>query len=215
MCQSQTCGWLACHRLARAVFSRCEGCSRTSRHSCIAPAEDKFTLFRCGHHRPTLCGRAPFAHSQDLLRHPQPQAVAVVTARSTATSVAASSMDGCVDDQDYNDGAQNDHPIGKLNARYRCPFTKPFHGYPPIFKQRLTKGETRRKVRGRGLAMALAVLRLMALAVLRLMTSTNLVLACFSGHLGGCLDFCPSTVRTKSLPSFVSATLRLRLHAPS
>ena len=21
-------------------------------------------------------------------------------------------MDGCVDDQDYNDGAQNDHPIG-------------------------------------------------------------------------------------------------------
>jgi hypothetical protein len=117
------------------------------------------------------------------------------------------SMDGCVDDQDYNDGAQNDHPIGKLNARYRCPFTKPFHGYPPIFKQRLTKGETRRKVRGRGLAMALAVLRLM--------TSTNLVLACFSGHLGGCLDFWPSTVRTKSLPSFVSATLRLRLHAPS
>ena len=26
-------------------------------------------------------------------------------------------MDGCVDDQDYNDGAQNDHPIGNLNAR--------------------------------------------------------------------------------------------------
>jgi hypothetical protein len=38
---------------------------------------------------------------------------------------------------------------------------------------------------------------------------------CFSGHLGGCLDFWPSTVRTKSLLSFVSATLRPRLHAPS
>jgi hypothetical protein len=50
-------------------------------------------------------------------------------------------MDGCVDDQDYNDGAQNDHPIGKLSARYRCLFAKPFHDYPPIFKQRLTKGE--------------------------------------------------------------------------
>ena len=53
-------------------------------------------------------------------------------------------MDGCVDDQDYNDGAQNDHP----NARYRCLFAKPFRDYPPIFKQRLTKGETRQKVRG-------------------------------------------------------------------
>jgi len=50
-------------------------------------------------------------------------------------------MDGCVDDQDYNDGAQNDNPIGKLNARYRCLFAKPFHDYPPIFKQRLRKGE--------------------------------------------------------------------------
>ena len=46
--------------------------------------------------------------------------------------LAASSMDGCVDDQDNNDGAQNDHPIGKLNARYRCLFAKPFHDYPPI-----------------------------------------------------------------------------------
>ena len=41
-------------------------------------------------------------------------------------------MDGCVDDQDYNDGAKNDHPIGKLNARYRCLFAKSFHDYPPI-----------------------------------------------------------------------------------
>jgi hypothetical protein len=26
----------------------------------------------------------------------------------------------CVDEPDYNDGAQNDHPIGNLDARYRC-----------------------------------------------------------------------------------------------
>ena len=59
-----------------------------------------------------------------------------------------------VDEQDYNDSAQNDHPIGKLNASYRCLFAKPVHDYPPILKQRLTKGETRRKVRGRGLYMS-------------------------------------------------------------
>jgi len=58
---------------------------------------------------------------------------------------AASSMDGCVDNQDYNDGAQDDHPIGQFNACYRCPFAKPFHDYPlPIFKQRLTKAKSRR-----------------------------------------------------------------------
>ena len=44
---------------------------------------------------------------------------------------AASSMDGCVDDQDYNDGAQNDHPIGNLNARYRRLLAKPFHDFLP------------------------------------------------------------------------------------
>jgi len=59
-----------------------------------------------------------------------------------------------VDEQHYNDSAQNDHPIGKLNASYRCLFAKPVHDYPPILKQRLTKGETRRKVRGRGLYMS-------------------------------------------------------------
>jgi len=54
-------------------------------------------------------------------------------------------MDGCVDNQDYNDGAQDDHPIGQFNACYRCPFAKPFHDYPlPIFKQRLTKAKSRR-----------------------------------------------------------------------
>jgi len=42
-------------------------------------------------------------------------------------------MDGCVDDQDHNNGTQNDHPIGNLNARYRCLFGKPFYDFPPIF----------------------------------------------------------------------------------
>jgi hypothetical protein len=41
-------------------------------------------------------------------------------------------MDQCVDDQDYDDSAQNDHPIGKFSARYRCLFAKPFHDRPPI-----------------------------------------------------------------------------------
>jgi len=42
------------------------------------------------------------------------------------------SMDECVDDQHYNDSVQNDHPIGKFNARYRCLFAKPFHDRPPV-----------------------------------------------------------------------------------
>jgi hypothetical protein len=170
--------------------------------------------------------------------------------------------------------------IGKLNARYRCPSAKPFHDYPPIFKQRLTKGETRRKVRGRGciclsfftgdglgcleidgeyefsygpdildmfrraaassappskdfcasLAQAdcwegwgtamVAALRApggrpRGLRLLRKGSPSLFRRCCFSGHLGGCLDFWPSTVRTKSLPSFASATLRPGLHALS
>jgi hypothetical protein len=36
------------------------------------------------------------------------------------------------------------------------------HDYPPILKQRLTKGETRRKVRGRGLYMSKCFLPAMA-----------------------------------------------------
>ena len=44
------------------------------------------------------------------------------------------------DEEDYNDGTQNDRPIGNLNARYRCFPGKPFHDVPPIFKRRLTKG---------------------------------------------------------------------------
>jgi len=35
-------------------------------------------------------------------------------------------------------GAQNDHPIGNLNARYRCFPVKPFHDFPPGFNQRPT-----------------------------------------------------------------------------
>ena len=53
------------------------------------------------------------------------------------------SMGQCVDDQDYDDSAQNDHPIGKFSARYRCLFAKPFHDRPPILKHRLTKGAKR------------------------------------------------------------------------
>ena len=53
------------------------------------------------------------------------------------------SMDRRVDDQDYDDSAQNNHPIGKFSARYRCLFAKPFHDRPPILKHRLTKGAKR------------------------------------------------------------------------
>jgi hypothetical protein len=38
----------------------------------------------------------------------------------------------CVDEPDCNDGAQNDHPMGNLNARYRCFPAKPFHDFPPL-----------------------------------------------------------------------------------
>ena len=33
-------------------------------------------------------------------------------------------------EQDYNDGTQNEHPIGNLSARYRCFPAKPFHDFP-------------------------------------------------------------------------------------
>ena len=39
-------------------------------------------------------------------------------------------MHECVDEKDYNDGTQNDPPIGNLNARYRCFPAKPFHDLP-------------------------------------------------------------------------------------
>ena len=82
-----------------------------------------------------------FAKLPELLGKPPPS--------PELPQFAASSMDGCVDDQDYNDGAQNDNPIGKLNARYRCLFAKPFHDHPPIVKQRLTKGEAPTQGSGR------------------------------------------------------------------
>jgi hypothetical protein len=50
--------------------------------------------------------------------------------------LAISSVDGRVNDQDHNNGTQDDHPIGNLNACYRCLFVKPFHDVPPIFKSR-------------------------------------------------------------------------------
>jgi hypothetical protein len=59
-----------------------------------------------------------FAKLPELLGKPPPS--------PELPQFAASSMDGCVDDQDYNDGAQNDHPIGNLNARYRRLLAKPF-----------------------------------------------------------------------------------------
>jgi hypothetical protein len=36
-----------------------------------------------------------------------------------------------VDEQDNNNGAQNEHPIGNFNARYRCFLVKPFHDFGP------------------------------------------------------------------------------------
>ena len=35
-----------------------------------------------------------------------------------------------VNEQDYDDRAQNQAPIGNLKARYRCISTEPFHGFP-------------------------------------------------------------------------------------
>jgi hypothetical protein len=38
--------------------------------------------------------------------------------------------DKSVDEPDYNDGSQNEHPIGNFSTRYRrCP-AKPFHDGP-------------------------------------------------------------------------------------
>jgi hypothetical protein len=35
------------------------------------------------------------------------------------------------DQQDNDDRAENDHPIGNLNTRYRCFLLEPFHCLPP------------------------------------------------------------------------------------
>ena len=50
-----------------------------------------------------------------------------------------SSVNGCVNDQDHNNGTQNDHPIGNFNARYRCLSGKPFHNFPPDQIDRLSQ----------------------------------------------------------------------------
>ena len=47
--------------------------------------------------------------------------------------LTTSSVHGRVNDHDHKNGTQNDHPIGNLNACYRCLFVKPFHGFRPIF----------------------------------------------------------------------------------
>jgi len=39
-----------------------------------------------------------------------------------------------VDDQDYDDSAQNERPIGNWNARYRCLLAEPFHDFPPVLQ---------------------------------------------------------------------------------
>jgi hypothetical protein len=35
------------------------------------------------------------------------------------------------DEQDYDDRAENDHPIGNLNTCHRCFLLEPFHCLPP------------------------------------------------------------------------------------
>jgi hypothetical protein len=44
-------------------------------------------------------------------------------------NAVAGSVHGVVDEQDYNDGTQNNQPIGNLSASYRCFPLKPFHDF--------------------------------------------------------------------------------------
>ena len=44
-------------------------------------------------------------------------------------NAVAGSVHGVVDERDYNDGTQNNHPIGNLSADYRCFSLKPFHDF--------------------------------------------------------------------------------------
>src|ERR1700745_1267474 len=59
-------------------------------------------------------------------RSPQATSIAAL-ARGSAYLV----RDKRVDNPDYNNGHQNEYPIGNLNARYRCFLAEPFHGLPP------------------------------------------------------------------------------------
>jgi len=44
-------------------------------------------------------------------------------------NAVAGSVHGVVDEQDYNDGTQNNQPIGNLSVSYRCFPLKPFHDF--------------------------------------------------------------------------------------
>ena len=48
------------------------------------------------------------------------------------SATAALSMDGRVDDQDHDDGAEDNHPVGNLDARYRRLLAKPLHSVLPF-----------------------------------------------------------------------------------
>jgi hypothetical protein len=48
-------------------------------------------------------------------------------------------VDRRVDEQDHRNSAQDDKPIGNLNASYRRPPAEPFHDSLPFFKRRLRK----------------------------------------------------------------------------
>lgn len=39
-----------------------------------------------------------------------------------------------VDEQEDDDSAQNERPIGNWNARYRCFLAEPFHDFPPVLR---------------------------------------------------------------------------------
>ena len=45
--------------------------------------------------------------------------------------VVPGSVHRVIDEQGYNDGTQNNHPIGNLSASYRCFPPKPFHDFHP------------------------------------------------------------------------------------
>jgi len=53
-------------------------------------------------------------------------------------------VDKCIDDQNHNNSAENDDPIGDLNARYRCLLGKPFHDFSSHIQTAFTKDEARR-----------------------------------------------------------------------
>ena len=105
--------WNTCDGFfARATTRKAGG------HSLSVALRAQCFLWHCSPPSRPFCATLNRAWRSRLSRHDQqPQ-------------LPASSMDGVVNDHDYNDGAQNHHPIGKLNARYRCPFAKPFHDYP-------------------------------------------------------------------------------------